>query len=114
MSDAEYNICFDLNLHSLTIQVKFASCVSEACDVIFAFVLRLKVQLHIQLLKMRSKYFHGICHWNAELSLRLSTNAYTLCKWRSVGNLNGAYQTSQQTPIFLGPVPERRNKLYQA
>ena len=89
--NTEDNICFDLNLHSLTIQVKHASCVSEACDVIFAFVLRLKVQLHIQLLKMRSKYSHGICHfnprkmvclrfftvrhWNAELSPRLSTNA---------------------------------------
>ena len=27
MNDAEYNICFDLNLHSLTIQVNFAFCV---------------------------------------------------------------------------------------
>ena len=38
----ELNICFDLNLHSLTIQVKHVSCVPEACAV-FAFVLRLKV-----------------------------------------------------------------------
>ena len=30
----ELNICFDLNLHSLTIQVKHASRVPEACDVI--------------------------------------------------------------------------------
>ena len=46
--NTEYNICFDLNLHSLTIQVKHASTVPEDCDVIFAFVLRLKVSLHIQ------------------------------------------------------------------
>ena len=45
--NTKYNTCF-LNLHSLAIQVKHASCVSEACDVIFAFVLRLKVQSHIQ------------------------------------------------------------------
>ena len=30
------SICFDLNKHSLTIQVNRASCVPEACDVIFA------------------------------------------------------------------------------
>ena len=27
MNDAKCNICFDLNLHSVTIQVKYASCV---------------------------------------------------------------------------------------
>ena len=32
-----------VTLHSLTIQMQHASCVPEACDVIFAFVLRLKV-----------------------------------------------------------------------
>ena len=38
----ELNICFDVNSQPLTMQIKQASCVPEAYDVILALVVRLK------------------------------------------------------------------------
>ena len=61
--NTELNICFDVNSQPLTMQIKQASCVPEACDVIFALVLRLKfgktkqkINLWVSKEKLRSTF----------------------------------------------------------
>ena len=94
MNDAEItqNTTFVLILIYIYWQSKWNTLpVCRKLVMLYLLLLRLKVLLHIQLLKTKSKYSHGICHfnprkmvclrfftvrhWNAELSPRLSTNA---------------------------------------